>query len=77
MAGRKRIFYLPPVNFTEFVLFKTGIALDGLNAFFALHANEVARLLSEYSTYGGYPRVILASAISEKLRCSKKYIQAT
>lgn len=67
LAGRKRIFELSPVDFFEFVDFRTGyIYTDRIQKFFAVEKNKTATLLSEYLNYGGYPKVILSSTASEK-----------
>lgn len=69
MAGRKQLFAIEPVNFEEFVDFRTNYQYSNkLNDFFALEAGETSRLLSQYIMFGGYPRVILAETASLKLR---------
>lgn len=67
MAGRKRLFEIEPINFEEFVNFKTGYRYENkLLAFFQTENTWSERLLSEYLTFGGYPRIILAQTAAEK-----------
>lgn len=69
MAGRKQLFMVDPVSFEEFVNFKTSYKYENqLDDFFALEAGKTERLLSEYMVFGGYPRVVLAEAVSSKQR---------
>jgi len=67
MTGRKKIFYCLPLSFTEFVANQMAIASEDVSA--RLDANPYAknRFLSQYLTYGGYPRVILAQTHHEKI----------
>lgn len=60
LTGRKRIFEITPVSFTEFVDFKTDYRYkDNLFEFLYMEKNTVKHLLSEYLNYGGYPRIII------------------
>jgi len=68
LAGRKRMFELYPVSFTEFIDFKTGyLYADTLEDFFSSDKTKTNDLLEEYLGYGGYPKVILAATKQEKL----------
>lgn len=68
LAGRKRLFELSTVSFSEFVDFRTGYHYtDKLQAFFRTETARTDRLFREYLMYGGYPRVILADTHQEKL----------
>lgn len=80
LAGRKRLFHLPTLSFREFLVFKQrGDLADLLPSCFTvdnftsmsqlplIQRNELIRLFSEFSRYGGYPAVVLAADESEKL----------
>lgn len=68
LAGRKRLFEMMPVNFFEFVNFKTNYKYeDKLNLFFEIEKQQTDLLLNEYLNFGGYPRIITENKISEKL----------
>lgn len=67
MAGRKQMFSVDTLNFTEFVNFKTNYQYeDRLQEFFALEEGKTQRFMEEYMVFGGYPRVILADTIDRK-----------
>jgi len=67
LAGRKRIFTLPPLSFIEFVNYKTNYRYENkLFDFFDLSPGSLQGLLEEYLSFGGYPRVVLAETINEK-----------
>ena len=69
LAGRKRIFEMSPVNFEEFVDFKTDYKYeDRLDDYFAVEHEKISLLLVEYMMFGGYPRVILNESLSEKFQ---------
>lgn len=73
LTGRKKIFYCYPLSFTEFAAYKLGV-VDGK---FDKLAGEVTktlmvqflkrqRLVIEFLSFGGYPRVVLAETEEEK-----------
>src|SRR3989338_1549840 len=67
MAGRKQLFTVDPVSFEEFVNFKTVYRYqDKISDFFVLEKGRTERLLSEYTVFVGYPRVVLADTVSLK-----------
>lgn len=67
MAGRKRLFFIEPISFEEFVNFKTGYKYETqLQNFFALESTRTQSLLEEYMMFGGYPRIILAQTSEKK-----------
>lgn len=67
LAGRKRLFEMMPVNFFEFVNFKTNYKYENkLNLFFEIEKEQTLLLLTEYLNFGGYPRIITENKISEK-----------
>jgi len=69
LAGRKRIFELGTVSFQEFIDFKTEYKYSQkMNAFFDVEKERAMALLNEYLNFGGYPRVILAQEIGEKIK---------
>ena len=69
LTGRKRIFELYPVNFWEFVQYKTGYKYETkLPDFFEVEKERVDLLLNEYLSFGGYPRVVLEENLDEKLK---------
>lgn len=69
LAGRKRIFELSTVSFEEFVDFKTEYKYSNrLNEFLGLEKERSLALLNEYLNFGGYPRVILESELTEKTK---------
>ncbi len=69
LTGRKRIFELHPVNFWEFVQYKTGYKYETkLPDFFEVEKERVDLLLNEYLSFGGYPRVVLEENLDEKLK---------
>jgi len=67
LAGRKRMFEMSPVTFTEFADFKTDYKYSNrLQDYYRLNQEKTRRLLDEYLNFGGYPRVVSASERSEK-----------
>jgi predicted AAA+ superfamily ATPase len=69
LAGRKRLIEMHPVNFDEFVNYKTGYKYEGrLNLFYELEAEKIDELLTEYLNFGGYPRIIMEDKTDEKLK---------
>jgi predicted AAA+ superfamily ATPase len=67
LAGRKRLFEMTPVTFSEFSDFKTQYKYtDRLDDFFRIDPVASQSLLSEYLMFGGYPRVVLALNRGEK-----------
>jgi predicted AAA+ superfamily ATPase len=69
LAGRKRVFELPPVSFKEFVNYETDYEYeDRLEKYFEVNKDGTDRLLKKYLNYGGYPRVVTEQKESEKRR---------
>ena len=67
LAGRKRIFELLPVTFDEFVQFKTNYRYkQKLLEFYKLETLKTTLFLTEYLSYGGYPRIITEPVQKEK-----------
>ena len=69
LAGRKRIFELSTVSFSEFADFKTEYKYSAkLDDFFTVEKGRALALLDEYLNFGGYPRVVLERELDEKMR---------
>lgn len=68
LAGRKFIFELFSLNFEEFLVFKKEKELlDKKGKKLSLyHKEKLDKLWREYTTYGGYPKVVLSE--NEELR---------
>lgn len=67
MAGRKRMFYIFPLNFLEFADYKTAYKYTNkLPEYFILEPQKTKLLLEEYLHFGGYPKVVTASTRQEK-----------
>jgi len=79
LAGRKRIFYVYPISFSEFLFFKEEFDLwnkfkqsVNLKNFCLANFNKIEQrqlkiYSDEYLRFGGYPRVVLESDHDEKL----------
>ncbi len=69
LTGRKRVFELMPVTFSEFVNFKTNYRYeDKLEEFLEIEKQKAEVFLNEYLCFGGYPRVILEEKFKEKIK---------
>jgi len=69
LVGRKRLFELTTIAFDEFVHHKTGYKYkENLAGFLEIEKDKTNQLLMEYMNFGGYPRVVLASEQTEKIR---------
>jgi uncharacterized protein len=67
LAGRKRLFEMHPVSFTEFVDFRTDYSYSKrLNEYFSVEKSRALDLLDEYLEFGGYPRIVLSETLEEK-----------
>lgn len=67
LTGRKRLFELLPVTFEEFVNYKTDYKYENkLIEFFDIEPEKTENLLSEYISFGGYPRILTEISILEK-----------
>ena len=77
MAGRKRVFEVMPVSFFEFADFRSGYAhSDQLGSYLMNDFQGALSLLIEYLNFGGYPRVITASTIHEKMDVINEIFQS-
>ena len=77
LAGRKRLFTLPTLSLSEFMMFKGYSDLSSelakinpLKPNFGniplIYRKQIFALADEYMVYGGYPAVVLASTTSDK-----------
>jgi len=68
LAGRKRIFEVRPVSFNEFLDFRTDYKYsEKLELYFSVNQVKALTYFNEYLNFGGYPRVITAPSMREKL----------
>ena len=59
LAGRTRNFFMDPVDFEEFVDFKTDYKYQGkLKEFLETEKQKSFNLLKEYMSFGGYPMAV-------------------
>jgi predicted AAA+ superfamily ATPase len=69
LVGRKRLFELSTITFEEFLNHRTDYRYeDTLADYLEIEPDRTRQLLSEYMTFGGYPRVITAPEELEKRR---------
>lgn len=73
LAGRKRVFELLPLGFEEYINFKTEYkytttenTVRELATFFDVYKELSQQYLEEYLNFGGYPKVVLETEISQK-----------
>jgi uncharacterized protein len=77
LAGRKRMFELSTLSWTEFVNYKTRYQYeDRLLEFFSLETSKSQALLEEYMSFGGYPRVVLEDRVEEKRKIIAELYQS-
>jgi len=79
MAGRKRIFTMPTLDFEEFLIFKKKDELvPYLNSgnIPGIYKDQMMTLLYEYIIYGGYPEVVLENDIIEKKKILKEIAES-
>ena len=69
LVGRKRLFELSTITFEEFINHRTDYRYEeNLADFLAIEKDRAQHFLTEYMTFGGYPRVVMAAEQGEKLR---------
>ncbi len=67
LTGRKHLLKMSPVNFKEFVDYKTNYKYENrLNLFFEIEKEQTLLFLNEYIRFGGYPAVVTAETVTEK-----------
>ncbi len=77
LAGRKRIFELTTLTFEEFIDFKTDYKYtNNPGEFYQLESSRLLDLLEEYMTFGGYPRIVLESELTEKRKLMDEIYQS-
>ncbi len=79
LAGRKKIFYVRPLSFSEFLLFKgeeklqkkyidlVSLANFSIENFLITEKRDLNKYFSEYIRFGGYPRVVLETDYKYKI----------
>lgn len=74
LTGRKKIFYCFPLSFTEFAAYKLKVHFDNFDRLYGEVTKDLVtqpyqrqRLVNEYLSFGGYPRVVLAGTEKEKI----------
>lgn len=69
LTGRKLMFEIWPISFFEFLNFKTDYRYqDKLGEYFKVEKDKTLEFLEKYLNFGGYPRVILAETLQDKIR---------
>lgn len=77
LVGRKRIFELNTLSFEELINFRTQYRYeDRLLDFLNLEVDKAKLFLDEYLLFGGYPRVVLAENVNEKLQEIREIYQS-
>jgi len=67
LTGRKYLIEMSPVDFSEFVNYKTHYKYDNrLDLFFKIEQERTELLLNEYLSFGGYPAVVTAETVQRK-----------
>ena len=68
LAGRKRIYYIRPLDFEEFLIWKENLSINELKRFVTDEANfhKIQNYLEEFLIYWGFPEVVQAQTIEEK-----------
>jgi len=68
LLGRKRVFEMTPVNFSEFVNYKTNYKYsEKINEYFEFEKEKTEQFLKEYLNYGGFPRIVTERETDEKI----------
>ncbi|MDP2691395.1 MAG: ATP-binding protein [bacterium] len=77
LAGRKRVFELSTVSFEEFVDYRTEYRYQHRHReFLSVDPQKMELFVEEYLQFGGYPRVILAPTLEEKLAIIQEIYQS-
>lgn len=76
LLGRKRLYEVYPLSLAELIHHRTGDRYAGrLEGFLKVEKDRAAGLLTEYLSFGGYPRVVLETEAREKLRVMDEIYQ--
>lgn len=68
LLGRKRIFEMTPVTFTEFIDYKTDYKYSNrLDKYFEFEKEKTDAFLNEYLNFGGFPRIVTETDSDEKV----------
>lgn len=75
LAGRKKLFELYTLDFAEYLLFRTGTDVLGIElerirqnpSYYSNRQKELEVYFNEYLTYGGYPAVAIADTHQKKI----------
>lgn len=84
LVGRKDVFELYPLSFSEYCLFKGEariaqmLADKSTGSITALHTQQAKlnRLIKDYILYGGYPQVVLSDNREEKIRLLRDIVSS-
>ncbi len=80
LAGRKRIFELHPLDFEEFLQFKTidtqKLGKEKFKPFLPTYYNLYKTYYEEYLQYGGFPEVVLAKLNNDKIAYLKDILNS-
>lgn len=77
LAGRKRIFELFTLSFKEFADFRTNYQYaDRIFDYLRTDQVQAELLLTDYLTFGGYPKVVLSQSLAEKVRVIEEIYQS-
>ncbi len=70
LTGRKRVFYVWPFSFSEYIRAKEPRLLDLIkkSGISKINRSKMLEHFYEYITFGGYPRVVLAKETDEKIQ---------
>jgi len=77
LTGRKRMIELATISFEEFVNFRTDYRYENkLDDFFRIETEKSTLYLDEYLNFGGYPQVVLADRVEEKIKVISEIYQS-
>jgi predicted AAA+ superfamily ATPase len=70
LTGRKRVFYVWPFSFKEYIQAKEPVLLDSLKIkhISAINREKIMNHFYSYVIFGGYPRVVLSGSDREKIQ---------
>jgi hypothetical protein len=77
LSGRKRVFILNPVSVTEFLAYRMSCSdVPQLTSLLETDPVSEEKFLLEYLQFGGYPKVITANLVGEKLQVLAEIFQS-
>lgn len=79
LAGRKLIFEMFPLSFNEFLLFKENHPISPVKQLQTININiynKYYKLYKEYIEYGGFPEVVLAKRVNDKINLLKDIVNS-